>query len=78
MEMLPRTGKQLIWFLEGTETPEKSNMAKIGIMLSHSGEEVRDVYKTLQWEANGDDKNFDKVHAVFHKYCSPRKHILIE
>ena len=70
--------EQLIWFLEGTESSEKSDMAKIGIMLSHAGKEARDVYKTLQWEANGDDKKFNKVLAAFWKYCSPRKHILFE
>jgi len=70
--------EQLIWFLEGTESSEKSDMAKIGIMLSHAGKEARDVYKTLQWETNGDDKKFDKVIAAFRKYCSPCKHILYE
>jgi len=54
-----------MWFLEGTESSTKSDMAKIGIMLSHAGKEVRDVYKTLQWEENRDDKKFDKVIAAF-------------
>jgi len=65
-----------MWFLKGTESSAKSDMAKIGIMLSHAGKEPRDVYKTLQWEDNGDDKKFDKVISAFCKYCSPRKHIL--
>ena len=68
--------EQLIGFLEGRESSEKSDMAKIGSMLSHAGKEARDVYKTLQWEANGDDKKFNKVVAAFCKHCSPRKHIL--
>ena len=29
--------EQLMWFLEGTESSAKSDMAKIGIMLSHTG-----------------------------------------
>ena len=70
--------EQLIWFLEGTESSEKSDMIKIGIMLSHAGKEARDVYKTLPWDTEGDNKKFDKVLAAFRKYCSPRKHILYE
>ena len=70
--------EQMIWFIEGTESTEKSNMAKIGIMLSHAGKEAREVYKTLPWATNGDDKKFDKVIEAFRSYCSPRKHILYE
>ena len=70
--------EQLIWFLEGTESSEKSDMVKIGIMLSHAGKEARDVYKTLPQDTDGDNKKFDKVLTAFHKYCSPRKHILYE
>ena len=39
----------LQWFLEGTESTEKGNKVKIGIMLSHAGKEVREIYKTLPW-----------------------------
>ena len=67
--------EQLIWFLEGMESFEK---LRIGIMLSHAGKEARDVYKMLPWDADGDNKKFDKVLAAFRKYCSPRKHILYE
>ena len=70
--------EQLIWFIEGTESTEKSDMARIGIMLSHAGKEAREVYKTLPWATNGDDKKFDKVIEAFRNYCSPRKHILYE
>ena len=47
-------------------------------MLSHAGKEAREVYKTLPWATNGDDKKFDKVIEAFRNYCSPRKHILYE
>ena len=46
--------EQLHWFLEGTESSEKSDAAKIGIMLTHAGKEARDIYKTLHWSAEGD------------------------
>ena len=70
--------EQLIWFIEGMESTEKSDMAKIGIMLFHTGKEAREVYKTLPWATNGDDKKFDKVIEAFRSYCSPHKHILYE
>lgn len=70
--------EQLTWFIEGTESSEKSDMVKIGIMLSYAGKEAREVYKTLQWDTPGDNKKFDKVLEAFRKYCSPRKHILYE
>ena len=47
--------EQLKWgYLAGTETDEKPDLAKIGIMLSHAGKEARDVYKTLEWAAEAD------------------------
>ena len=66
------------WFLAGTETAEKSDLIKIGIMLSHAGKEARDVYKTLPWRAEGDQDKFDKVIEAFQIYCAPRKNILYE
>ena len=47
-------------------------------MLTHAGKEAREIYKTLQWNSEGDDKKFDKVIEVFRRYCSPRKHFLYE
>ena len=70
--------EQLTWFLEGTESSSKSDMVKIGIMLSHARKEAREVYKTLQWNAEGDNQKFAKVIKAFRRYCSPRKHILYE
>ena len=68
--------EQLKWFLAGTETAEKSDLIKIGIMLSHAGKEARDVYKTLPWRTEGDQDKFDKVIEAFQRYCAPRKNIL--
>ena len=39
----------LQWFLEGTESTEKGDKVKIGIMLSHAGKEGREIYRTLPW-----------------------------
>jgi len=47
-------------------------------MLSHAGKEAREVYKTLPWAAEGDNKKFDKVIAAFKAYCEPRKNVLYE
>ena len=70
--------EQLTWYLAGTEASEKSDLAKIGIMLSHAGKEARDVYKTFEWAAEGDDKKFEKVLEAFQRYCLPRKNIIYE
>jgi len=70
--------EQLLWFIEGMESSEKSDVAKIGIMLLHAGKEVQEVYKTLPWVEDGDNKNFNKIIEAFRQYCSPRKHILYE
>ena len=40
--------EQLQWFLEGTESTEKGDKAKIGIMLSHAGKEAREIYKSYR------------------------------
>ena len=43
--------EQLQWFLQlvGTKSTEKSDIAKIGIMLSHTGKEARELHKTLPY-----------------------------
>ena len=51
----------------------KIRQNKIRIMLSHAGKEAREVYKTLPWAAEGDDKKFAKVIAAFRAYCEPQK-----
>ena len=70
--------EQLQWFLAGTESNEKSDAVKIGIMLSHAGKEARELYKTLAWAADGDKDKFDKVVEAFECFCSPQKNILYE
>ena len=70
--------EQLHWFLAGTESLEKSDAVKIGIMLTHAGSEAREIYKTLHWNEEGDNMKFDKVTKAFKEYCSPRKNILYE
>jgi len=70
--------EQLEWFLAGTESTEKSDIAKIGKMLSHAGQEAREVYKTLPWATDADKTKFAKVLEAFDSYCSPQKNILYE
>ena len=70
--------EQLKWYLAGMEASERSDLAKIGIMLSHAGKEARDVYKMFEWAAEGGDKKFEKVLEAFQRFCSPRKNIIYE
>ena len=37
--------EQLTWFLAGTESSEKSDSVKIGIMLTHAGKKAHRIYK---------------------------------
>jgi len=68
--------EQLQWFLAETGSSDKPDATKIGIMLSHTGKEAREVQKTLAWAADGDKDNFDKVLEGFEQFCSPQKNIL--
>ena len=43
------------------KSSDNSDMVKIGIMLSHTGKEAKEVYKTLQWNEEGDNQIFSKV-----------------
>jgi len=70
--------EQLQWFLAGTESSDKSDPVKIGIMLSHAGKDAREVYKTLTWAEDGDQNKFDKVLEAFECFFSPQKNILYE
>lgn len=60
----------------GTEPNDKSDAAKIGIMLSHAAKETREVYKTFPWAADEDDQKYDKVLEAFERYCTSQKNIL--
>jgi len=67
--------EQLKWFIEGSECGEKS---EIGIMLTHAGKQAREIYKTLQRAADGDQMKFNKVQKAFRDYCQLRKKVLYE
>jgi len=47
----------LKWYLTGTEANDRADLAKIDIMLSHTGKEARDVYKMFEWRVDGNQNN---------------------
>ena len=47
-------------------------------MLSHAAREARELYTTLTWVAEGDDKKFNKVLEAFERFCSSQKNLLYE
>ena len=47
-------------------------------MLSHANREAQELYKTLPWAGEGDDKKFDNVLEVFEWFCMTQKNILYE
>lgn len=67
--------EQLQWFLAGTESNDKSDVVKIGIMLSHASKEAREVFKTLTWTEDG---KCDKVLEAFERFCLLQKNIQYE
>jgi len=69
---------QLQWFLASTESTEKGDVVKLGIMLLHTGQEAREIYKTLPWAENDDKTKFAKVLEAFEWFCFPQKNILYE
>ena len=68
----------LKWYYAVTEANKKLDLVKIGIMLSHTGKEARDVYKMLEWVAKGNQNKFNKVLEAFQWYCSLRKNSIYE
>ena len=52
--------EQLQWFLAGTESTDKPDAAKIGIMLSHAGRDAREVTKLFHGQQKGMTKNLTK------------------
>ena len=52
-------------FYSSTESTDKTDPIKIGIILLHSGKDAREIYKTLLWAEEGDRNKFDKVLEAF-------------
>ena len=46
---------------------------KIGIILLHAGKDTRELYKTLSWKEQGDEKKFKKAWRVL---LSPEKSVM--
>ena len=65
--------EQLTWFLAGTESADKADSVKIGIMLTHARKEVQEIYKTLLWSEPDNKTKFNKVLKAFKDYCQPGK-----
>ena len=53
--------EQLHWLLAGTQSGNKSDTIKIGIMLTHARKEGGKIYETFHWDEEGDAIKFDKV-----------------
>ena len=45
-------------------------------MLFHMGKDARELYKTLPWKEEGDEKKFKKVLEAFEEFCSPQRNLL--
>ena len=57
---------------------EKNNATRVAAFLIVVGNEALDVYDTLIWDNEGDDKKIDKVLEKFEEYCEPKKNVSYE
>ena len=48
-----------------TKSSKKSDMTKISIKLCHASKEAREVYKTLHWNADSDNKSLTNLSKPF-------------
>ena len=57
---------------------EKNNATRVETFLTVDGNEALDVYDTLIWDNEGDDKKIDNVLEEFEEYCEPKKNVSYE
>ena len=56
----------------------KESATRVATLLTVIGNDAIDVFNTLTWDAEGDDKKIDKVLQKFEEHCEPRKNISYE
>lgn len=56
-----------------TGVSEKESSTRVATLLTVIGNDAMDVYNTLLWDAEGDDKKINKVLTKFEEFCEPKK-----
>ena len=53
-----RVQRTVTVILKATKWTKTSDGATIGVILSYAGKDARELYKTLSWKEEGDEKKF--------------------
>ena len=56
----------------------KGDATRVATLLSVIGNDAIDVFNTLTWDAEGDDKKIDKVIQKLEQHCEPKKNVSYE
>ena len=56
----------------------KASSTRVATLLTVIGNDAIDVFNTLTWDAEGDDKKIEKVLLKFEEHCEPKKNVSYE
>ena len=56
----------------------KESATRVAVLLTVIGNDAIDVFNTLMWDEEGDDKKIDKVLLKFEEHCEPKKNVTYE
>ena len=58
-----------------TGTTTKESATRVATLLTVIANDAVDVFNTLPWDAEGDDKKIDKIIKKLEEICEPRKNV---
>ena len=61
-----------------TGISSKDSAARVATLLTVIGNDAIDVFNTLTWHDEGDDKKIEKVLLKFEEHCEPKKNVSYE
>ena len=61
-----------------TGISSKDSATRVATLLTVIGNDAIDVFNTLTWDEEGDDKKIDKVLLKFGEHCKPKKNVSYE
>ena len=66
------------FFMAATGTDAMSDEVKSATLLHFAGPEALEIYNTLTWTGEGDQKKINKILEKCEEYCTSRKNITWE
>ena len=61
-----------------TGISSKDSATRVATLLTVIGNDAIDVFNTLTWDEEGDDKKIEKVLLKFEEHCEPKKNVSYE